>query len=394
MSNVEKLLITGATGFLGGAVASALVRASKPPAVLFAVRAGTPGEGLSRLRHNLAKFALPIHFLRDLREDQIILGDLASPASLVADPRLDRVSHVVNCAAITSFCTHPKMQSTNVDGVSALAKRLAGSAALVRFLHVGTAMVCGLRDRGVVSEEWHDPHATSHAVDYTRTKLEGEQALRAVIPDARLVVARPSIVIGHTTLGCMPSGSIFWTLRIAQALGGVPFSLDAKIDVVPVDFAADALIHLALAAELAHRLYHVSAGPARSASYRAILGAMDAALGRKGSRYRELAWSEIVARRAEFPRLFGPGNARLILKAIRLYSGFAALDVTFENRRLMAEGVAAPPSLMDYVAACVETTRSTDIFAQMMSDVCGTPVAAPVAEPRNNPAELPALALA
>jgi hypothetical protein len=37
-----------------------------------------------------------------------------------------------------------------------------------------------------------------------------------VMQDQPLIVARPSIVVGHTRLGCRPSASIFWYYRSSR----------------------------------------------------------------------------------------------------------------------------------------------------------------------------------
>ena len=72
------------------------------------------------------------------------------------------------------------------------------------------------------------------------------------------MIARPSIVVGHTELGCKPSGSIFWVLRAVEALRFITWDLENRIDVVPVDWAASALRHLLFAPRLKHQRYHVS----------------------------------------------------------------------------------------------------------------------------------------
>ena len=370
------LLISGATGLLGGAVVAALAGRSSLESALLVVRGDSTAAGLARVRHNLAKFSVPDDVLCRLKESQILLGDFARPEPMLANARLDGVTHVLNCAAMTTFSPHPRMRAINVDGVRALANRMARVPGMVRFVHVGTAMVCGAQSTGHVYEDWHDSADTAHLVDYTRSKLDGEAALRAELPDARLVVARPSIIVGHSELGCIPSGSIFWTLRMIQEVGGAPFPMHTRIDAIPVDYAARALLHLTMAPMLRHRLYHVSGGAQHSASYVAILDEMDRAIGRARTRYAHIGWNEILARQAKFPDMFGPGNPRLILKAMRLYSGFAALGLTFDNGRLLRASMAPPPSLVDYAAVCARTSQPKDIYAQMISDVTGEDVPA------------------
>jgi hypothetical protein len=42
--------------------------------------------------------------------------------------------------------------------------------------------------------------------------------------------------------------------------------------------------------------------------------------------------------------------------------------VTFDNRRLLAEGMTAPPRLTDYLEACVRTGQDMTIAEQMLYD--------------------------
>lgn len=66
--------------------------------------------------------------------------------------------------------------------------------------------------------------------------------LESTAPELPLVVARPSVVVGHTQLGCLPSASIFWFYRACDALRRITCPLDSRDDAVPVDWVADALL--------------------------------------------------------------------------------------------------------------------------------------------------------
>ncbi|MBI3452801.1 MAG: SDR family oxidoreductase [Rhodospirillales bacterium] len=364
-----RLLLTGATGFVGGAVAAALLPTSFWPNVLMAVRAPTADAGRGRVRESLARFVKDPALLARIDTNQILPADIGRPDTYLADRRLDAVTHVIGSAAVTSFGTHPAMEATNIRGAIALAQRFASSPHLRRFVHVGTAMVCGADSPQTVAEHRYEEDEVRHLVNYTRTKLAGENGVRAAIADQRLVVARPSICVGHSQLGCAPSGSIFWTFRIATALRMVPFSLDIPIDVMPVDYAASALLHLAFTPAPKHRLYHISAGPAASSSYRDIFRAMDAAEGRHPAAIREVTLADMSARQNEFPALLGPGNPRLIFKAIRLYSNFAELGKVFDNQRLLDEGLSLPSNFASYAGLCLTTSGESDIFEQLLSDL-------------------------
>jgi nucleoside-diphosphate-sugar epimerase len=362
-------LLTGATGFLGGTVASKLLREERWKNVLLLVRAPTPAEARERVVKSLNRFAVGEKLLRKISLDQIICAGLDTMPAHTADPRLAEVTQVVNCAAITSFGQNPNTWPTNVDHTLAFARKVAAFPRLVRFIHVSTAMICGANPPRAVFEDSYPAAGVHHLVGYTGSKAKAEAMLRKELADIPLIIARPSIIVGHTRLGCKPSGSIFWGFRMADALRMVTCDVDAVVDVIPVDFAAQALLHLLEVDELGHTTYHISAGRDYSSSFREIGHAFARASGEtRPADYRRVPYKDVSALQNQFTDIFGPGNKRSMLAAARLYGAFAGLNTTFDNQRLLAEGVAPPPPFADYLGACVQTSRTITIAQQMAVD--------------------------
>ena len=365
-----KILITGATGIVGGAATAALVEASHIRDLLFLIRADTREEGVVRLKDSLRKSRVSDDLLDLFQPDQIILGDLADVEDFASDIRMDSVTHVLNCAAVASFGNHPSIWPVNVKGTVAFARRMSMVPGLQRFLHVGTAMACGRGKFSPVHESWDLATEEDHLVPYTISKAEAERQMHRDIPDLPLVVARPSIVVGHSQLGCEVSSSIFWVFRMAQEIGGFLCSFDDLVDVVPVDYCATALKVLLLKERLNSNLYHVSAGTVGGDSFREIERVMAVARGIEplGARYHRFTVDEIPALAPQFQQRLGIKNRRLIAMALRLYGGFSELNYLFDNSRLIAEGVPPPPRFVDYVTRCVETTQDIPLLEQMLDD--------------------------
>ncbi len=363
-------LVTGATGFIGGAsvVAALQTQADQQGDLLFLVRAASAELGLARVIESLRRFEPPQRLLSQLTADQIILGDLADVAAFTDDPRLDRVTHVLNCAAVASFGEHPGIWPVNVVGTVAFARRMARAPLLTRFVHIGTAMACGPGITSPVQECWQLNDEAKHLVRYTASKAEAERQMHA-IAGLPLVVARPSIVVGHSELGCKPSTSIFWVFRMAQDLGQSMCNLDESVDVIPVDYCARALMLLLFKERIASNLYHISAG-ASSASFREIERAMADARGipSLAASYRQIAAKDIPAMAPVFKTKLGIGNRRLVVKAMKLYGGFGLLNYQFDNRRLIDEGFEAPPSFPSYIKHCIKSTEGLPLLQQMMDD--------------------------
>lgn len=367
----HSLLLTGATGFLGGSVAARLIADGRAAALLFLVRAETPEEGLERLRDNLRLHAVGEDELECLTPQQILCGDFLDTRWLQREQaRLMRVEQVINCAAVASFSKNLNIWPVNVEGTFAFAKAMSRSGRLKRFLHVGTAMCCGPQRQSPVRESWDFPDAEQQLVDYTASKAEIERRMREQLPDLPLVVARPSIVVGHRELGCQASGSIFWVFRMGFALESFTCGLDEQIDVIPVDYCAEALVTLALKPSLAHSLYHISAGHDAACTFGEIDQAYAEAQGEApvGARYRKVSPEDLRELAGNFESRIGKANPRLVLRALRLYSGFADLNYLFDNQRLLDEGIPSPPRFTEYVDVCVRSSQHLSIPAQMQWD--------------------------
>lgn len=361
-------LITGSTGFVGGACAVEAMKNGCTSELLFLVRAKTPEEGLARVIESLRRFVPEENLLEQLTLQQVILGDLADVEAFADDVRLNRVTHVLNCAAVASFGNHPGIWPVNVVGTVAFAQRMAKAPQLERFVHVGTAMACGTGKASPVMESWGLPQAEDHLVPYTASKAEAERLMKS-IPGLPLVVARPSIVVGHTQLGCKPSSSIFWVFRMAQDLGRFMCSLDETVDVIPVDYCAKALLLLTFKETLGNDLYHISAG-SQCASFRDIERAMSDArrIPSLASSWKQIKESDIPSLIPDFKAKLGIANRRLVAKAVKLYGGFALLNYNFDNQRLMAEGFEPSPGFPSYIENCIRSTEGLSLLDQMMSD--------------------------
>jgi nucleoside-diphosphate-sugar epimerase len=363
------VLLTGATGFLGGAVAADLLRWPEPVRVLLLVRAPGAQAAESRVRRSLARFAEAGR--PDFSWDRCtaLPGDVTEPASL-ADPRLDEVTHVLHLAANTSFRSVRGVRATNIEGTRALARRLRAARGLARFLHVGTAFICGTHPPRTVAEDDYPRPGVRHLVEYTRSKAEAELLLGQMASELPLVVARPSIVVGHTRLGCGPSASIFWYYRALALLRRVPVPPEVRKDIVPVDYVAAALLRLLFRPGLRHGRYHISAGQTASVSWREIFEAFALCSGSgTGGPCRVVSHAEFARERARLREVLGPGDEQRLLQALEPFFRLSACGVeVFDNGRLLAEGVPAPPRFTDYLPVCVGRPPGRGVYEQFRDD--------------------------
>jgi nucleoside-diphosphate-sugar epimerase len=347
------VLVTGATGFLGGALAAHLLATRPDLRLILVARAAGAALATSRVQRSLSRHGdLPgAHFAGRI---EIVTADLGEPGWLATVP-FARVTHVVNLALDAG--SSPRARAVNLDGPLALAREAQRGGRLQRFLHVGSAWSCGAGARGVVGEDdapRGEPVSTSLV-----HKHAAERALEG-LPGLPLVIARPSLVVGHSTRGCEPSASLFWVLRLLDALGRIPWEKRRHLDAVPVDWVAVALTELLFAPTLGHVRHHLSAGRSGSVTWGDIESAF-AAVGRR-PRWREEAptslddWASSVA-----PAI--PAGA--LAPCLRFLGG----DAVFDDSRARTLGLPAAPRLTEYLAVCLRRARDRPIAEQALDDL-------------------------
>jgi len=383
------VLLTGATGFIGGASLAELVVSHSEWRVLLLVRGESPAVAVERVRKSLGRFIDLAQVEPALRACWVINGDLTDPGTLADDrlrsamtastlvkpgssvpPRLEEITHVLHLASNTSFRSVRGVRHTNILGTMTLAHRMRRVAGLKRFLYVGTAYICGDLPQRIATEDDAPRPGIRHLVEYTSSKAECEMLLENTAPELPLVIARPSIVIGHTRLGCLPSASLFWFYRTVDLLRRYARPLETCEDVIPVDYAAQALLFLMEKPELRHRRYHVSAGLKSSVNWHQIEAVFAECYGlRPENPFRVVDFATIERERGRMRSLLGPGDEEHLLMALRLYFQFAGLEVEiFDNSRLLAEGMRPPPRFTDYLKLCATQPADRSVYDQMRDD--------------------------
>ena len=240
------VLVTGATGFLGMEV---LVRLLEQPdtQIVALVRARDRAAAAQRIETVLAQ----LYDTPPAGAAERILalpGDVSLPALglSAADRRtlIDATDAIVHCAASISFeLPLDEARTINTEGTRMLLALASEIPDLRRFVHVSTAYVGG-RHRGTFGESDLDV-GQEFRNSYEQSKFEAELAVMA--SDLPLVVARPSIVVGDRYSGWTPAFNVIYMPLQAFARGlldEVPANPDGVVDVVPVDYVADALVHL------------------------------------------------------------------------------------------------------------------------------------------------------
>lgn len=209
------VLVTGATGFVGSAVARALLSEGEKVRVL-----ARPGSD----RRNLAGLDVAI-----------AEGDLNDPESLSA--AVMGCSAVFHVAADYRLWTRDPdaMVRTNVQGSLAVIE--AGLAAGVeRMVYTSSVAVLGINSDGTPGNE-NTPVGLGDMIGaYKRSKFLAEEAVQDLIgrKQAPVVIVNPSTPVGPRDIKPTPTGRM-----IAEAASGrMPAFVDTGLNVVHVDDVA------------------------------------------------------------------------------------------------------------------------------------------------------------
>ncbi|MBW3595872.1 MAG: NAD(P)-dependent oxidoreductase [Planctomycetes bacterium] len=182
---MAKVLITGASGFVGGHLAAALVQHGA------AVRC-------------LVRPASSTRYLDPLEAEIVCCepNDAAALQAALAD--VDTVYHVAGALADRR---RGDLRRANVDLAGQFASLCAARPNPPRFIHVSSVAAAGPVPRGTVREPADPPQPVSK---YGRSKLEGEKRIAAHAAEMPITVVRPGAVFGERDRA---SATIFQSIR-------------------------------------------------------------------------------------------------------------------------------------------------------------------------------------
>jgi thioester reductase-like protein len=363
------VLLTGATGFVGMEILARYLE--RTDATIFvAVRSRDQAEAEARVDGTLEclfgdsrAYRQRVNALRaDIERPGLglIEGECQSLA--------EHVTEVVHCAASVSFSL-PLGQSrqVNVEGtrhmleLGELCQRRGG---LERFLYISTAYVAG-RHGGEFGEDELDI-GQSFRNPYEQSKFEAERLVRAHARKLPVQIFRPSIVVGEQSTGWTPSFNVLYTPLKAYVRGklpALPARRSAPVDVVPVDYVADAVFELSRDPVDSVQTYNLVAGPQATTVGRLIELSADRLERREPAIIPPAIFKSLVYPVLRRRRGIGRG-----LERSRVFFPYFAMDVKYHNEqarhRLEPAGITAPPiesyfdRLLDFAEAAEWGRRS------------------------------------
>jgi len=246
--------VTGATGFVGRHLVERLLE--RDGTINLLVREGSR----ARLEELLSRWGA------DQGRIVPVVGDLTAPELGVSDEdrgRLAGVDHFFHLAAIYDMSADEESnRRANVDGTRN-AVALANALGARRFHHTSSIAVSG-RYRGLFREDMFD-EGQELKDPYPRTKFESEKIVREEL-QVPWRVYRPGIVVGNSQTGEMDKvdGPYYFFKVIQRVRALVPQWMPTvgleggPINLVPVDFVAAAMDHIAHQDGLDGKAFHLT----------------------------------------------------------------------------------------------------------------------------------------
>jgi thioester reductase-like protein len=245
------IFLTGATGFLGmELLARYLERTDRHVYAL--VRPSGGAEADERLRAVIEELSGDPEAFSG--RWTAVAGDAEAPG-LGIEPAWQcelaaEVDDVVHSAASISFSLPlEEARRINVAGTRRLldfAELCRERGGLRRFAYVSTAYVAG-DHRGRFGEDELDV-GQEFRNSYERSKFEAERLVRERGDALPVQIFRPSIIVGEQSSGWTASFNVLYPPLKgfeAGAFPALPARPDTPVDVVPVDYVADAIFELA-----------------------------------------------------------------------------------------------------------------------------------------------------
>ena len=247
---MTRVLLTGASGFLGSHVADRLAQEDVTLRLML--------RKTSRLQ-----FLDGVSQVYERAE-----GDLRDPVSL--SQALANVDTVIACGGLTWARSEAEYQAVNALGTQRLVEA-AVAAGVKRFVYISSLAAQGPSPDGLPLA----PERSNPISAYGRSKRDGETAVLAAKDDMSVAILRPPVIYGPRDRALLPLYRAIRLLRLIPLYGDG----NNLLTFTHVLDCADAVVRLTLAGTTSGARYTIADGPPHT--WREAASAYGRAIGRK-----------------------------------------------------------------------------------------------------------------
>jgi thioester reductase-like protein len=358
------IFLTGSTGYIGAHVAANLVRDYGAPLNLL-VRAREPQQAEDRLWRGLQlHFDFKTFYEILQTRIRVFCGDLTSERFGLSQDDYDRLVHtsdsVMHCAASLNRKSEKACLNVNLRGtleVIKLAQQVDHYHGLRRFSHVSTVAVAGQRQDEIVTEDNAIDWNRSDYDPYARTKKFCEHMIRQLLPETPKTIFRPSIVLGDSRRAETTQFDMVRAFVFLAGLKALPLRSQDRVDIVNVDFVADAIAALHVRERTQYDTYHLSSGH-ESQTFKQITESLAAAQGKRGPIYlpfMEKPFDRTVNLLSNRKSPIGYGAALM-----KVFMPYLTFNTVFDHTRVTTELGRKPVPFSQYSYPLLKFSRETN----------------------------------
>jgi nucleoside-diphosphate-sugar epimerase len=217
--------------------------------------------------------------------------------------------------------------------------------------------VAGKRQNEVVTEDRSIDWERSDYDPYARTKKFCEHMMRVLLPETPKTVFRPSIVLGDSRHAETTQFDMVKAFVFLAGLPVLPFRPTDKIDIVNVDFVAEAISTLHQKDRPEHEIYHLSSGVG-SQTFREITKALSAAQNKRAPVFVpvvERPFAGSVNFLANRKGAIGKGASLM-----KVFMPYLVWNTVFDNTRVTKELGKKPVSFSEYCYPLLKFSRENN----------------------------------
>lgn len=337
----EQFFITGGTGLVGSNLLPRILRAYPGSILTLLVRGEDEDEVASRTGRIASRLAAEEGIADADTRLKGIRGDVMEENFGLTRAVLDRLvresTYLIHGAATIRF-DHPidEARAINCGGTRtalSIAQQCVDHGRLRRFVYIGTSSVSGRRAGRIMEDELETGQAFFNT--YEQSKCESERIVRDHFGRIPAVVFRPSIIIGDSRTGKTTSFNVIYIpLRLVHRglLRFVPGSPETKLDLVPIDWVDDVMVHVMGSDDANGKVCHVTAGPDKAATLGEVVLTATAFFDRHtpgaGPRGMEFVTRQEFERRRALTR----GREEALLGQLDTLLPYVSVDRLFDSR--------------------------------------------------------------
>lgn len=260
-----RVLLTGATGFLGAYVLKELLLRETSEIVCI-IRAEGPDVAIKRIRNNLKKYGLLEDESALQRRIKVVLGDLSKPRFGLTQEEFDGLAACVDAvyhlaAEVNHLLDYQSLRGGNVLSTKHILE-FVGAADHRIEVHYASSIAIFSNFKVSGSAKVTELDAPSEHPDVTSGYVQTKWVSEHLFIGARergcpVTIYRFGLITGDVRAGTSNPADFLWrSVKVMLDMRKAPDS-NSLLYITPVDFAARAMVSLSLTNDAENQTYHV-----------------------------------------------------------------------------------------------------------------------------------------